>query len=53
MQGKPRTCQSCGHPCHCYSPDCETCSCDVCGCGTVKNYDAKEDIPDSFIKPNT
>jgi hypothetical protein len=48
-----KTCQTCGHSCHCYGPECNNCSCDVCGCGKVSNYDAKEDIPDSFIKPNT
>lgn len=38
MQGPKRTCQSCGHNCHCYRPDCKECQNDVC----VK-CDCKED----------
>jgi len=52
MQGEVRTCKSCGHSCHCYSPDCETCSCDVCDCGKV-GTNSKEEIPSSFTLPNT
>lgn len=51
MQDNAKTCKSCGHSCHCHSPDCETCGCDVCDCGTVKPN--QEDIPCSFTKTNT
>jgi len=51
MQDNVKTCKSCGHSCHCYSPDCETCGCDVCDCGTVKPN--QEDIPSSFTLTNT
>ena len=30
MQGPSRTCQTCGHKCHCYRPDCDECVNDVC-----------------------
>ena len=30
-----KSCKTCGHSCHCYSPDCESCSCDVCDCGRI------------------
>jgi len=47
-----KTCKSCGHSCHCYGPDCESCYCDTCQCGKVGKQ-SMEDIPDSLIKPNT
>ena len=31
MIGEQRTCKSCGHDCHCYSPNCLQCINDVCG----------------------
>jgi len=51
MDLEEKTCQTCGHSCHCYGPDCESCSCDVCDCGTIKK--SMEDVPPSFINPNT
>lgn len=30
MISKERYCKSCGHRCHCYSPDCSECKNDVC-----------------------
>jgi hypothetical protein len=51
MENPPKTCKSCGHYCHCTNPECLSCGCDVCDCGTVKTN--KEDIPKSFVQPNT
>jgi len=39
-----KTCNSCGHDCHCKWDACD-CGCDVCDCGTV--YD---DLP-SDVEP--
>ena len=30
MIGAKRECKTCGHDCHCYSPDCPKCINDVC-----------------------
>jgi len=38
MQGPKRTCQKCGHICHCYASSCQNCVNDVC-----YRCDCKED----------
>jgi len=52
MEGQRRRCNSCGHDCHCYAPDCDQCYNDVCitcECGRIEY----QDLPESFIKENT
>jgi hypothetical protein len=46
MDGEKRTCQSCGHECHCYQPECDKCHNDVCTDCDCKN---KTDIPSSML----
>lgn len=45
-------CVKCGCPCHCKWDCCENgaCGCDICHCGSTKS---EEDIPSSFVNPNT
>jgi len=45
MQGEERTCESCGHRCHCYRPSCEECVNDVCvkcNCKKEKQWTYKD-----------
>lgn len=47
MKGEERTCNKCGHKCHCYRPECEECINDVCyKCECNKD---KRDIPSSML----
>lgn len=48
MKGEKRTCNNCGHDCHCYQPNCDECVNDVC----VKcqcDRPADKQIPDSML----
>ena len=38
MDSDTKTCKTCNHSCHCYGPECDNCSCDVCDCGSIKEY---------------
>jgi len=51
MDTSKKSCETCGHSCHCYGPECNDCSCDVCDCGNI--VDSMEDVPSSFTNPNT
>jgi len=45
MQGEERTCESCGHRCHCYRPSCEECvngACVKCNCKKEKQWTYKD-----------
>ena len=52
MYGQPRTCNKCGHRCHCYQPDCDECINDVCISWECDRIEEKEiiDLPNSFYR---
>jgi hypothetical protein len=39
MISEERTCNKCGHRCHCYAPNCKECVNDVCGTCDCKEPD--------------
>jgi hypothetical protein len=55
MISAARTCNTCGHGCHCYRPDCEECHNDVCvkcDCKTPIEKETKTDARnwDNYLK---